>query len=563
MRPLDWLVFSGALLLVAGYGVLQGRRQRSSEGYLLAGRTLPWWVVAISVMATQASAVTFLATPGQAYADGMRFVQFYFGLPLAIAVVCLFLAPAFHRSGVYTAYEFLERRFDGKTRTLTACLFLLSRGLATGITLYTPAAVLSVLLHWRIEWTTTLMGGVAVLYTTWGGSRAVGRTHVLQMGVILTGMGLAFAATLRLLPAEITFGDALGIARAEGKLNAIDTQFDLTNRYNVWSGVIGGFFLQLSYFGTDQSQVQRYLSGKSLSEIRRGLVFNAIVKIPMQFAILFVGVMVFVVYHFATPPVHFDPVGAARVRDEAAFRGAEEDHARALEARRAAALRFADAHRSGDAAGLDAAASDLRSAGARVEDARARAAAVVRGADPRAGSDVNFVFLRFVLETLPAGIVGLVLAAIFCASMASSASELSSLASTAAVDLYGRFRGLGRDGGALVLPTRLLTLLWGAFAVGFAQFAGRLGSLVEAVNIVGSLFYGTILGVFVVAFALPRVGGTAVCVAAIVAEALVVGLFTYSRLSFLWFNVAGCAAVVAVGLLWTLALPRRAPNPRP
>ena len=553
MKPLDWLVLGGALLFIALYGAWKTRRQRDMAGYLLANRSLPWWMVAVSVMATQASAITFLSTPGQAYTDGLRFVQFYFGLPLAMVVLSITAIPIYRRLKVFTAYEYLEGRFDAKTRTLAAGLFLLQRGLATGLTIYAPAVVLSILLAWPVSVTTTVIGLLVVLYTATGGSRAVSVTQLQQMLVILTGMGLAFVAILRLLPPEVSFSDAVAVAGAAGKMNAVDLSFDLENRYNIWSGLIGGFFLALSYFGTDQSQVGRYLSGRSVTESRLGLLFNGLAKVPMQFGILFVGAMVFVVYLFVPAPVHFNPVETKRLASgplAGEFAAVEEGHRKALAERREAVERFLDARHRGDGAGQAGAREALRRAAERTEEERGRAAALVRRSNPRSdGRDTNTIFLRFVLENLPSGLVGLILAAVFSAAMSSASAELSSLATTSVIDIYRPFVRTEATSGHYVLASRAATVLWGAVAIAFAQYASRLGTLVEAVNVLGSLFYGTILGVFLVAFYVRRVGGTAVFTAALVSEGAVLARFAFTKVSFLWFNVAGCVLVVGLSAL--------------
>jgi Na+/proline symporter len=509
-------------------------------------------MVALSVMATQASAITFLSTPGQAFSDGLRFVQFYFGLPLAMVVLCVTAVPIYRRLKVLTAYEYLEQRFDAKTRALAAGLFLVQRGLATGLTIYAPAVVLSVLLDWPVSVTTAGVGLLVVIYTATGGSRAVSVTQLQQMLVILAGMGLALVAILRLLPPGVSVSDAVAVAGASGKLNAVDFSFDLSSRYNFWSGLIGGFFLALSYFGTDQSQVGRYLSGRSIVESRLGLLFNGLAKIPMQFLILFVGVMVYVVFLFVPPPAHFNPVETRRLASgplSREYAEAEGDHRLAVDARRDAVGRFLAARQTGEPSALRAAREEIDAAGARTDAARERVAALVRRSNPLSdGRDTNYVFLRFVLEHLPTGLVGLILAAVFSAAMSSASAELTALASTTVVDGYKRFVRPDGSDAHFVAVSRRATVFWGLVAVGFAQFASRLGTLVEAVNVLGSLFYGTILGIFLVAFYLNRVAGPAVFAAALVSEGAVLLLFAFTKVSFLWFNVAGCLLVVALSL---------------
>jgi SSS family transporter len=547
------VVLFGTLACFVAYGVWRGRGSRDLDGYLLAGRDLRWPTVAFSVMATQASAVTFLSAPGQGFVDGLRFVQFYFGLPLAMVALCFTAVPIYHRLKVFTAYEYLEQRFDAKTRTLAAGLFLLQRGLAAGITLYAPALVLSVVLGWDVRWTCALLGVLAVAYTVSGGSKAVGHAHVLQFAIIMATMVAAFALIVGSLPSGVGLRGATHLAGHLGRLNAVNFAFDPNDRYNLWSGLIGGFFLQLSYFGTDQSQVGRYLTGRSVTESRLALLFNGLFKVPMQLGILFLGVMMFAFYQFTPAPLFFNPVEARRVEQ-----GVHGDAWRALEARHAALAReragqaraFVSARRGGDERIENAAALALDRADDEDRVLRVEAVKLIQATDPGAQtSDTNYIFLSFVLHFLPVGIIGLVLAAIFAASMNSSSSELNALASTTVVDVYKRLRaraGRGDTARHEVWVSRIATLAWAAFAVGFAEYASRLGSLIEAVNILGSLFYGTILGIFMTAFLLRRVTGTAVFIAALVAEAVVIACFHATHISFLWYNLVGCAVVMLV-----------------
>ena len=563
MRAFDWTVLFGTLALFVAYGVWRGRGSRDLKGYLLAGRSLRWPTVALSIMATQASAVTFLSTPGQGAVDGLRFVQFYFGLPLAMVALCVTAVPIYHRMKVFTAYEYLEQRFDSKTRTLAATLFLVQRGLSAGITIYAPALVLSVVLGWDVRWTCALLGGLAVVYTASGGNRAVSHAHVLQFLIIMSAMAIAFGLVVASLPPGVGLADAAHLAGHLGKLRAVTFAFDPDDRYNLWSGLIGGFFLQLSYFGTDQSQVGRYLTGQSVAQSRLGLLFNGLFKLPMQFGILFLGVMVFVFFQFAPAPLFFNPVESRRVAEGVhgeAWRALEARHAAVQERRAGQARAFVAARHARDRALEDAAAGALDRVQTEERALRAEAVGLIEAADPGAQtSDTNYIFLHFVLHQLPVGIVGLLLAAIFAASMNSSSSELNSLASTTVVDVYKR---LPRGGTARheVTVSRLATLAWAAFAVGFAEYASRLGSLIEAVNILGSLFYGTILGIFLTAFYLKRVGGTAVFVGALVAEVAVVACFRLTHISFLWYNLVGCGVVMLVALALSAWRPRR-PDP--
>lgn len=553
MTALDWGVLAAALAGMVGWGVWKGGRHRDTRSFLLAGHELRSGAVAISVMATQASAITFLSTPGQAYVDGLRFVQFYLGLPLAMVVLSLTAVPLYHRLRVYTAYEFLESRFDVKTRTLVACLFLVQRGLAAGLTIFAPSLILSVVLGWDIDITVLLIGGLVVVYTTCGGSRAVGRTQALQFAIIWAGMAAAFATLVWSLPAGVSLFDAFGVAGAAGRMRAIDVSWNPNDRYTLWSGLIGGFFLQAAYFGTDQSQVQRYLSGRSAADSSKGLLLNGLLKVPMQFVILLIGAAVFAFYQFTAPPVFFNPTEVASVRASEAggrFTAVEARYAEAAQVRAMRARELVAASRSGDRAQASAARQAFLAARSKTESVRQEALAVMRAADPRADtSDTNYVFLSFAVRCLPAGLLGLLLAAVFAASMSASAAELNALASTSVVDVYRRLIRPGSGEPHYVFASRAATLLWGGVAVLFAHYANRLGSLVEAVNILGSLFYGTILGVFVVGFLVRRVGGTPVFLSATAAEALVLATFALTRVSFLWYNLLGCLAVVALSWL--------------
>ena len=551
MKPLDWAVLIGTLALFVAYGVWRGRGSRDLKGYLLAGRSLAWPTVALSIMATQASPITFLSTPGLGFSDGLRFVQFYFGLPLAMVALCAIAVPVYHRMKVFTAYEYLEGRFDSKTRTLTTLLFLIQRGLGAGFTIYAPALILSVILGWDVRWTCAALGVLVMFYTTSGGSKAVSHAHFLQFLIIMGTMALAFVLIVRAMPDGVGLTDATVLAGHLGRMNAINFHFDPNDRYNLWSGLIGGFFLQLSYFGTDQSQVGRYLTGQSVAQSRLGLLFNGLFKIPMQFGILFLGVMMFAFYQFAPAPLFFNPVEVQKVES-----GAHAEEWRALELRQQAAQTanasraqaFVTARRSGDAAAVRASAQALEGTRRELDNVRGESVALIKANDPKAQtSDVNYVFLSFVLHYLPSGIIGLVLAAIFAASMNSTSSELNALAATTVVDVYKRIHR-GDTARHEVFVSRIATLAWTALAVAFAEYAGRLGSLIEAVNILGSLFYGTILGIFLTAFLLKRVGGTAVFIGALVAEASVIACFRYTKISFLWYNLVGCAVVMIVAL---------------
>ena len=555
MSRVDWFVLGGALLFVVLWGLYKGRGATTGEGYIGGGRDHRWWLVGLSIIATQTSAITFLSTPGQAYVDGMRFVQFYFGLPIAAVVLSVTLIPLYHRLKVSTAYELLEARFDLKTRLLAAILFLIQRGLAVGLTIFAPALVLSVLLGWSLHVNILLVGTLVMIYTVTGGTKAVAWAHSSQMVIIAGGMLLAGVMTAHRLPAHVSLGDALHVAGGLGRLNVIDTHFDLNNRYNLWSGLIGGFFLMLSYFGTDQSQVQRYLAGSSVTQSRLGLLLNGMIKVPMQFLILLLGALVFVFYQFHTPPLFFNPGPVKQVMagpDAAAYRALETDFAQAREGQSRRAEAYVSARHSGDAAAIALTKHQLLQSHAESEAIRREGVALIEKANPGTHpSDTNYIFLAYVLSSLPVGLVGLVIAAVFSGSMSSMSGEISALGATTVVDLWRRLIG-GSQGQREVWVGRIATFAWGCFAMAFAEYAARLGSLIEAVNILGSLFYGTILGIFITAFYVKRVRGGTAFYAAIVAEIGVLACFTFTNISFLWYNLIGCVAVV--GLAWAFSL---------
>lgn len=544
MSNIDWLVLVLTLLSIVLYGIWKSRGAKNIEGYLLADRKLPWYQVGLSVMATQASAITFLSAPGQAYSDGLRFVQFYFGLPLAMIVLCAAFIPVFHRLNVYTAYEYLEKRFDIKTRTLTASLFLLQRGLSTGITIYAPSIILSTILNVNITFTTLLMGGVVILYTVYGGTKAVSFTQMFQMVVIFSGLFFAGYMVVHLLPKEVGFFDALHIAGKMGKMNAIDTKFDWNNRYNIWSGIIGGFFLQLSYFGTDQSQVGRYLTGKSIAQSRLGLVMNGLIKIPMQFLILLIGTLVFAFYQYHTPPVFFNKVEVQKIENgnyKNEYVALQKDYELQQQQKRVHIHELVDALHQKNKAKEQKAALALQETQVKAESVRADVLKLLKKNNESADTnDTNYVFLSFVMEYLPVGLVGLLIAIIFLAAMGSTASGLNSLASTSVVDAYKRFFRKEASEQHYLSASRWATVFWGVFCVVVALYASRLGNLIEAVNILGSLFYGTILGIFLVAFWMKKVKGTAVFYAAIFTELFVFIAWGLELMAFLWLNVLGC-----------------------
>jgi Na+/proline symporter len=552
MSGLDWGVLIATLLGVIVYGVVKSRGNQSMDDYLLAGQSLPWYHVGLSVMATQASAVTFLSAPGQGFADGMRFVQFYFGLPLAMVVLSVTFVPIFHKLKVFTAYEFLENRFDSRVRTLTAGLFLLQRGLSTGLSIYAPAIILSTILGWNIYWTNLLMGGIVLIYTVTGGTKAISYTHLQQMAIVTFAMALAGYLTVRLLPDSIGFVDALHVAGKAGRMNLIDLKFDPNSRYNLWSGLIGGFFLQLSYFGTDQSQVGRYLTGESIEQSRLGLLMNGLLKVPMQFLILLVGVLVFVFYQFNPSPTFFNKQETDRLKESqyaGAYQMAEIKHQNLMTQRQRAVSDMQVALDRNDEAAQESAANVLRETDVALKAVKADVTKLIEQNNPAADTnDVNYVFLRFVLDYLPHGLIGLLIAVIFSASMGSIAAAYNSLASTTVVDVYKRLVDDKADDAHYLKASRWATIGWGIFCIVVAQFANRLGSMIEAVNILGSLFYGVILGVFVVAFYVKSIGGRATFWGAIIAEALVVLSWYLNLTAFLWLNVIGCLLVV--GIAW-------------
>ena len=549
MVILDWLVLLGTLAFIVLYGVWKNRKNKTIEDYLKGGNNSRWWTIGLSVMATQASAITFLSTPGQAFHDGMGFVQFYFGLPLAVVIICLFFIPIYHRLKVYTAYEFLEERFDLRTRTLTAILFLVQRGLAAGITIYAPAIILSVVLGWNLKILILLIGCVVISYTLIGGTRAVNVTQKQQMFIIFLGMITAFIFIINSFPTEVGFIKALTIAGATGKLEVIDFSFDPNSRYTFWSGITGGLFLALSYFGTDQSQVQRYLSGKSLKESQLGLIMNGFLKVPMQFFILLVGVMVFVFYQFEPSPINFNPKAIEAV--EQSNYKEEFNH---LEATLSQIQELKRMHL------LDENNVDLKEVARldiREKEIRKEAKSLINKAAPNIETnDKDYVFISFILKYLPQGLIGLLLAVILSAAMSSTASELNALAATTVVDLYKRNRN-NLSETHYVNASKFFTLFWGIIAILFASFGSLYENLIQLVNIIGSIFYGTILGVFVVAIFLKRIKGQAIFYAALISEALIIYIFYLDILGYLWLNVIGTILTILLGYLLQFTLPKK------
>lgn len=553
MHILDWTIMLGTLLGIVAYGVWKTRNISNVQSYLLGDRDLPWWTIGLSIMATQASAITFLSTPGQAYEDGMRFAQFYFGLPIAMVILCIFVLPIYYKLKVYTAYEYLEGRFDLKTRTLTALMFLIQRGLAAGITIYAPAIILSTILGWSLNITILFIGIIVIFYTVMGGTKAVSVTQKQQMIVILSGMFIAAIILILQLPSDVNFGDAVGVAGKMGKLNVVDFGFDLSNRYNIWSGILGGTFLFLSYFGTDQSQVQRYLSGKSLTESRLGLLFNGILKVPMQFLVLFVGILVFIFFQFNQPPVHFNESNVDKLKGtqyETRYNELQTEHAQLFVQQEENVRNLMQAIRTENDANITTFQAEVSTLKARDKEIREEVKSLILQVDPTAKTkDTDYVFITFVTKYLPVGLVGLLLAVIFSAAMSSTASELNALATTTVIDIYKRSVVKEQTDKHYLLTSKWMTILWGGLALIFAATADLFENLIQAVNIIGSLFYGVILGVFAVAFFFKRIGGNAVFVGAFIAEAFIILLFTLDakeviELSYLWLNPIGCGLVI-------------------
>ena len=548
MSTIDWLVMGVTLFSIVAYGMWKSRGTKNIRGFLLADKKLPWYHVGLSVMATQASAITFLSAPGQAYNDGMRFLQFYFGLPLAMIVLCVTFIPIFQRLNVYTAYEYLEKRFDIKTRMLTSFLFLIQRGISTGITIYAPSIVLSSILGVNITYTTLFIGGIVILYTVYGGTKAVSHSQLFQMIIIFSGLFCAAFMVIHMLPENIGFTDALHIAGKMEKLNLIDTDFDLNNRYNIWSGIIGGFFLQLSYFGTDQSQVGRYLTGSSITQSRLGLIMNAFVKIPMQFFILLIGTLVFVFYQFHQPPVFFNEVEVNSIRNSIykdEFNKLESAYVELHGSKLVHLNNLKTGIDSENETMIDDSRNHLRLTENKEKEIRKSVSELLLKNNKLADvNDTNYVFLSFVTKQLPVGLIGLLIAIIFLASMGSTASGLNSLASTTLVDIIKRLIKKDERSHWYLSASRWATVGWGLFCVVIAIYAGKMGNLLEAVNILGSLFYGTILGIFVVAFYMKSVNGKSVFYGALLAEVFVVISWLLELTAFLWLNVIGCLLVM-------------------
>ena len=571
MNHLDWIVLVVTLLAIITYGLFKSRTSRNLDGYFLSNRSLPWGLILLSIMGTQASAITFLSAPGQAYTDGMRFVQYYFGLPLAMVVICIFFVPIFHKLKVYTAYEYLEGRFDNKTRTLTSFLFLLQRGLSTGISVFAPSIILSSLLGWNIYYTNILMGGLLIIYTMSGGAKAVAYTQQLQLFIIFTGMFLAAYMVVNMLPANVSFTDALMISGKMGKLNVITTgfengSFNWSDQYNIWSGLIGGFFLALSYFGADQSQVGRYLTARSLTESRIGLLANGLVKVPMQFLILLIGGLVFTFYQFNKAPIFFNDIQVKKLEQSVykdSFATAQQQYDVIALQKEQSVIAYSQAADANDEALKEQAFTTLQSLQASSDSIRTRVKEWLNTNEVRGdGNDANYIFLRFVVDHLPVGLVGLLIAIIFLASWGSIAAAINSLASCTMVDFHKRFAKTKQSGEDEYRISKWYTLGWGIFCIVVAMFTYNIGnSLIEAVNVLGSLFYGVILGVFLVAFFIKKItSGHVVFWGALLAELLVLTVFILTRvgvfeMGFLWLNPIGAFGVILFSLLlqivWT------------
>lgn len=536
MHYIDWIILLTVLAAIICYGIYKSRTTRNLEGYFLSNRSMPWYLVLLSIMGTQASAITYLTGPGQAYTDGMRFVQYYFGLPLAMIVIAVFFVPVYQRLKVITAYEFLEHRFDIKTRSLTAFLFLLSRGLSTGVSIYAPSLILSSIMGWNIYYTNVIMGGVLIVYTISGGARAVAHTQMLQMIIVFSSLFIICYIAVGMLPGDMSFSDAIDEAGKLGKMNVITTgvengKFNWQDKYNIWSGVIGGFFLALSYFGTDHSQVGRYLTAKSVKESRKGLLMNGLVKVPMQFFILLIGVLVFTFYQYHRAPVYFDEVKV---------------HAAAGTAMGDSLAITATGYQQAFDAGDHASANRYR------DEYKRQLSVALPGQDT---NDTNFIFLRFVKDYLPVGLIGLLFAVIFLSAWGSIAAALNSLAACSMVDFHKRFFAKNTTEEQDYIASRWYSFAWGIFCIIIAMFAHNIGnSLIEAVNILGSLFYGVILGIFCVAFWLRYIHGNAIFLAALIAEVAVIVIYRMNVISFLWLNVIGALLVIAIAYFFEIIL---------
>lgn len=559
MQSIDWIILTGTLIFIVTYGVYKTRGSKNVQDYIRGGNEARWWTVGLSVMATQASAITFLSTPGQAFHDGMGFVQFYFGLPIAMIIICMVFIPIYYRLEVYTAYEYLESRFDQKTRTLTAFLFLIQRGLAAGITIFAPAIILSAVLGWNLTTLNIIIGILVTIYTVSGGTKAVNVTQKQQMAVIFLGMVIALILIIQYLPEEITFTEALEIAGASGKLDIVDFSFDFNNRYTFWSGIIGGTFLALSYFGTDQSQVQRYLSGKSVQQSQLGLIFNGLLKVPMQFFILLVGVMVFVFYQFNYSPLNFNPAATNAVQNSelaSEYNELQQQLENIQDQKQQKSLAYANAGSFEDV-DRDSFKNELVQLNEAEVSTRAQATELISQANPLVETnDKDYVFIHFILNNLPRGLIGLLLAVILSAAMSSTASELNALASTTMIDLYKRNVG-EKTQEHYVKMSKFFTLCWGLIAIAVASIADLFDNLIQLVNIIGSIFYGNVLGIFLLAFFIKYVKSNAVFIAAIITQVIIIRLYFQDVMPYLWLNLAGCFLVITIAVILQMFLPQK------
>ena len=548
LSTIDWIVMLCTLFGIVSYGVFKTRSVNNAKSFLLGDKDLKWWTIGLSIMATQASAITFLSTPGKAFQDGMDFAQFYFGMPIAMVIICVFFLPIYYKLNVYTAYEYLESRFDLKTRMFTAVLFLTSRGLAAGITIFAPAIILSSILGWQLEQTNLFIGILVIIYTVAGGTKAVSVTQKQQMIVILTGMFVAAGVIIYKLPQDIQFTDALHISGKLNKLDLINFEFDLSKKYTIWTGMLAGVFLFLSYFGTDQSQVQRYLSGKSLNESRLGLIFNGIIKGPMQILVLFVGILVFVFFQFNKAPLHFNPgnveeVYASEYSED--FKELEAAHLDLQERKQVEIRSMLSAMESENEEAMASSVTLLNELDQDEKDLREDAKHIVAKTNPGLDTeDGDYVFINFVINYMPIGLIGLLLAVIFSAAMSSTASELNALATTTMVDFYKRYFEPYRSDRHYLNMSRIFTVMWGLIALSFAMMANLFDNLIEAVNILGSLFYGTILGIFLTAFFLKKVKGNAVFMAGVFTQVMIVYIYFFTDIAFLWLNLIGGLSVL-------------------
>lgn len=548
MSTLDWIFLSATLAFIILYGIFKNRKNTNLDGFFLGNKSLPWYNVGLSVMATQASAITFLSAPGQAFTDGMGFIQFYFGLPLAMVVLSITFIPIFNRLKVYTAYEYLEGRFDGRVRVFTAMLFLLQRGLSTGISIYAPSIILSTIFGWDIFWTNAFMGGTVLTYTLIGGTKAISHTHIQQMIIVTAAMVFAGIMVVQLLPADIGVIDAVKVAGKAGKVNLINLEFNPKEKYNVWSGLLAGFFLQLSYFGTDQSQVGRYLTAKDTTQSRLGLLFNGLLKIPMQFGILFIGVLVFVFYQFNTSPLFFNQVETDKLLASPyanEYRALELEHQANAEIKKAEIYKLHEAIQSEDEVQISIAQEAIQIGEDKFKALKAKVSDLIKKNNPEGDAgDINYIFIRFILDHLPHGFIGLLIAVIFSASMGSVASAYNSLAACTVIDVLKKRKSWDHSESKELMISKLVTVFWAIFCIVVAFFANKLGSsMIELVNVLGSWFYGIILGIFLVAFYYKKIGAQAIFYSAIISQILIILTWKFELVAYLWLNPIGCILV--------------------